>query len=83
MKKKACQRVLQEVYEFGRRERNDLPFTRKALARLFECQEQEVARVLEKKYKDGYKREVESLFDGGTLRYVSQRFALVLFGLST
>ena len=52
------------MHDFGRRERGDLCFTRKAFARLFECREQDVVQVMQQRFDKGYKREIEVSFPG-------------------
>ena len=63
--------------------RADLPLTRKAFARLLQCLEEEVPWKLRERYQKGFDREVNSLFDGGPLRYIFQRGGLSFFGAFT
>ena len=74
--------ILQELQDFSRGEACVLPRTRKTFAELCGCRPEALVPVLRKKYRAGYKKQVESLFDGSSLQYFKQRFSLSLLGLT-
>ena len=80
--REAITEVLQELQEFGLGIRKSLPKTRQHFAKVCTCQEQDLAKTLASLYEDGYRKEIESLFNGGTLRYLIMRIIPSIFGLT-
>ena len=71
LKRREFNAILQELHDFSRGTKRALPKTRQAFAQLCNCAPAAAVRALRKKHDDGYKKEIESLFDGGSVRYVS------------
>ena len=75
--------VLQELHSFKVDQIHVLPKTRAAFAKLCKCDPDDVCGHLKARIEKGYKREIESLFDGNTFFYLRYRLSLWFVGLTT
>ena len=75
--------VLSEMHRFKLGKIHAVPKTRAAFAKLCKCDPDDVGRHLKARVDKGYKREVESCFDGNTFYYLRYRLALWCVGFTT
>ena len=82
LRRKTFHAILQELHDFTRGKVRVLSQTRRAFAELCRCRPEAVVRRLAHLYTVGYKREIGSLFDGGSIRYIFQRYFLSIIGFT-
>ena len=83
MQRDEFKRVLFELHQFKVGRVQTLSQTRAAFTRLCKCNAADVEEHLQGRVDKGYRRELESLFDGNSFRYLRKRLALWSCGLST